>query len=162
MSADKPYRVTVIIVSDRAFSGERADRSAPVICEKLAATAFKVEQVRIVPDDGEPIRLALKAAVKGGSDLVLTSGGTGLSPRDVTPEATRTVIERDAPGIAEAIRAYSMTITKRAMLSRGIAGITGRSLIINLPGSPKAVGESLDAIVGELEHAMLMLAGGDH
>jgi len=162
MSADKPYRATVIIVSDRAFSGERADRSAPVICEKLTATAFKVEQVRIVPDDCEPIRLALKAAVEGGSDLVLTSGGTGLSPRDVTPEATRTVIERDAPGIAEAIRAYSMTITKRAMLSRGIAGITGRSLIINLPGSPKAVGESLDAIIGELEHAMLMLAGGDH
>jgi len=108
------------------------------------------------------IRKAIGEAVKAKVDLILTSGGTGFSGRDVTPEATKQEIEKEAPGIAEAIRAHSMAITKRAMLSRGIAGISGNSLIINLPGSPKAVAESIDAFVDQLEHAFKMMAGGGH
>lgn len=162
MSTDKHYRVAVIIVSDRAYRGERADLCADVIREKLANYPLIISIVDTVPDEVIEIRKAIAKAVKAGVDLVLTSGGTGFSRRDVTPEATRVEIEREAPGIAEAIRAHSMSITKRAMLSRGIAGLKGDSLIVNLPGSPKAVAESMDAFVDQLPHAFSMLAGGDH
>ncbi|HHT44139.1 MAG TPA: MogA/MoaB family molybdenum cofactor biosynthesis protein [Fastidiosipila sp.] len=162
MSTDKRYEVAVIIVSDRAYSGEREDLCADVIRAKLLDYPFDVSYVDTVPDEVAKIRKAIGEAVKAKVDLILTSGGTGFSGRDVTPEATKQEIEKEAPGIAEAIRAHSMAITKRAMLSRGIAGISGNSLIINLPGSPKAVAESIDAFVDQLEHAFKMMAGGGH
>lgn len=162
MSAEARYRLAVIICSDRAYSGEREDRVADVIRGRVADSAFNLTEVRVVPDETSDIAEAIRRAAAEGVDVVLTSGGTGLGPRDVTPEATRMVIDRDVPGIAEAIRAHSLAITKRAMLSRGAAGLVGKTLVINLPGSPKAVSESLDACFAQLEHALSMIAGGDH
>ena len=145
-------RVAIITSSDTGYRGEREDLSGPVIKEIVEREGYEVVSMDILPDDQE-------IADKEFAELILTTGGTGFSERDVTPEATEEVIERRVPGIPEAMRAYSMTITKRAMLSRATAGIRGKTLIINLPGSPKAVRESLDYIIDALGHGIEILTG---
>ncbi len=154
-------RVGVLTISDRSFRGERPDDSGPVIQqfarERLAA---EVTSVATVPDELPAIRDTLTAwCDQGGLDIIFTTGGTGFAPRDVTPEATRAVIEREAPGLAEAMRAASLQATAHAMLSRAVCGIRGRTLIVNLPGSPKAVGENLATIAPALPHAVQLLQG---
>lgn len=136
------------------------DACGPLICAMLETAGYRVIRTALLPDDesllaGEMRRMADEEHV----DLVLTSGGTGFSPRDVTPEATKKIIERDVPGIAEAIRVFSLSITPRAMLSRGVAGIRGKTLIINLPGSPKAVKEILEYILPPVHHGLEILTG---
>ena len=149
----------VLTVSDRCARGETEDRSGPVMAGILSPLG-EIAAARIVPDEKEEIVAALTEFCDGlQCDFVFTSGGTGFAPRDVTPEATRAVIEKDVPGIPEAIRAESLKITPRAMLSRAMAGIRGKTLIVNLPGSPKAVRESLAVVLPILEHAAETLSG---
>ena len=153
-------RAAIITASDSGYKGEREDLSGPVIKEILEREGYEVISMDILPDD--QVMLAGKMqeiADSEKAELILTTGGTGFSERDVIPEATEEVIERKVPGIPEAIRAYSMTITKRAMLSRATAGIRGKTLIINLPGSPKAVRESLEYIIDALAHGLEILSG---
>lgn len=153
-------RAAIITASDPGYRGEREDLSGPAIKEILEREGYKVISMDILPDD--QVMLAGKMqeiADSEKAELILTTGGTGFSERDVIPEATEEVIERKVPGIPEAIRAYSMTITKRAMLSRATAGIRGKTLIINLPGSPKAVRESLEYIIDALAHGLEILSG---
>lgn len=157
------FRVGVITCSDKGFSGEREDISGRVIREILEGNGYKVETYKIVPDDKEEIKKEMiDMSDRLNLDLILTTGGTGFSPRDVTPEATLEVIDRGANGIAEAIRAYSLTITKRAMLSRGVSGIRGGSLIVNMPGSPKAVEEALEYILDSVHHGLEILTNTTH
>ena len=153
-------RAAIITASDSGYRGEREDLSGPAIKEILEREGYEVISMDILPDD--QVMLAGKRqeiADSEKAELILTTGGTGFSERDVIPEATEEVIERKVPGIPEAIRAYSMTITKRAMLSRATAGIRGKTLIINLPGSPKAVRESLEYIIDALAHGLEILSG---
>lgn len=153
-------RAAIITVSDSGYRGEREDKSGPVIREILEKEGYEITFTELLPDDRAMIAGKLQEIADFGStDLILTTGGTGFSQRDVTPEATEEVIERRVPGIPEAMRAYSMTITKRAMLSRATAGIRGTTLIINLPGSPKAVRESLEYIIEALGHGLEILSG---
>lgn len=154
------YRAGIVTLSDKGAAGEREDVSGAVIREILEESGFEVVVYQLLADEEEELKkelIRLSDEVK--CDLVLTTGGTGFSPRDVTPEATLSVADRNAPGIAEAIRAYSMTVTKRAMLSRGASVIRGATLIINLPGSPKAVRESLEYILDTLPHGLEILSG---
>ena len=138
-------RAAIITASDSGSRGEREDLSGPAIREILEREGYQVTAMELLPDDRAMLAGKMREiADSGKADLILTTGGTGFSQRDVTPEATEDIIERRVPGIPEAMRAYSMTITKRAMLSRATAGIRGTTLIINLPGSPKAVRESLE------------------
>ena len=153
-------RAAIITVGDSGYRGEREDKSGPVIREILEKEGYEITFTELLPDDRAMIAGKLQEIADSGStDLILTTGGTGFSQRDVTPEATEEVIERRVPGIPEAMRAYSMTITKRAMLSRATAGIRGTTLIINLPGSPKAVRESLEYIIEALGHGLEILSG---
>lgn len=153
-------RVGILTISDRAARGEYADESGPAAAAVLAErTTWQVARQAVVSDEQESIAQTLIDWAAEGLDLILTSGGTGFAPRDVTPEATRAVIERDAPGIAEALRAESLRHTRHAILSRAVAGIRGTTLIINLPGSPKAVRESLDVLLPVLPHALDLLTG---
>ena len=153
-------RAAIITLSDSGYRGEREDKSGPVIREILEKEGYEITFTELLPDDRAMIAGKLQEiADSGKADLILTTGGTGFSQRDVTPEATEEVIERRVPGIPEAMRAYSMTITKRAMLSRATAGIRGTTLIINLPGSPKAVRESLEYIIEALGHGLEILSG---
>ena len=153
-------RIGIITISDRAYSGDYEDESGPVIRE-IVETGLPNAQVHleaVIPDDFLTIKKALiKWCDNAEMDLVLSTGGTGFAPRDVTPEATRAVIEREAPGLAEAMRAASLQVTPYAMLSRAVAGIRGRTLIVNLPGSPKAAKENLEAILTALPHAIALL-----
>ncbi len=154
-----PIRAAIVILSDKGFAGQREDLSGPALRELLDGQAEITAQL-LLPDDRDQIAAALmKLCDENVADVVLTSGGTGFTPRDVTPEATLDVVERLAPGIPEAMRAHSMRITNRAMLSRAAAGIRGRTLIINLPGSPKAVRECMEIVLPVLPHAVETLRG---
>jgi molybdenum cofactor synthesis domain-containing protein len=162
---EKMWTCAVVTVSDRSSRGEREDASGPEVKRIAEAHGFKCGEIRIVPDEQAEIEQVLRdlAGGSGGNEtpsLILTTGGTGFAPRDVTPEATLAVSEKHAPGIAEAMRAESMKITTRAMLSRAEAGILGKSLIVNLPGSPKAAGECLEAVIETLKHGLDVLTGG--
>lgn len=155
------YRAAVLTVSDRSFRGERPDETGPEVVRMLEEAGYEVVSCGIVPDEREEIEEALRRLAGGGEiALAVTAGGTGFSPRDVTPEATLAVCERMVPGIPEAMRAASLEITPRAALSRAQAGIRGRTLIVNLPGSPKAARENLAAVLPALEHGLEMLRGG--
>jgi molybdopterin adenylyltransferase len=153
-------RAGIITVSTRGAAGERADESGPAIGDALVAAGYEVATRAIVPDDVAKVANAILDAVRAGANVVLTSGGTGLSPNDVTPEATRRVIDREVPGIAEALRARALVKTPHGMLSRGVAGAVGATLVVNLPGSPRAVRESLEVLLPVLPHAIELLAGG--
>ena len=154
------YTAAVITVSDKGFRGERVDTSGPNLCEILKDRGFEVVYSAIVPDESERIQAELrKCADALGIALVLTTGGTGFSPRDITPEATLAVVERLAPGIPEVMRAVSMKITPKGCLSRSVAGIRGRTLIINLPGSRKASAENILAVIDPVQHGLEILLG---
>jgi len=156
-------KAAILTVSDSCAVGERQDVSAQTIADMLPEDEFEICQRRIVADSAEAIAGELKRFCdQVRADVVFTTGGTGLGPRDVTPEATASVCERLVPGISEIIRARGWEKTKRAVLSRGIAGIRDKTLVINLPGSPKGAGESLEIILDVLGHAVDMLRGGGH
>lgn len=151
-------RAAVITSSDSGYRGEREDKSGPVICEMLEEAGYQVVYTKILPDEREWLAKELAfLADEDRADLILTTGGTGFSPRDHMPEATQDVCQRMVPGIPEAMRAYSMQFTKRAMLSRQAAGIRKQTLIVNLPGSPKAVRECLGFILPHLGHGIDIL-----
>jgi len=152
-------KVGILTVSDKGARGEREDRSGPAIREMMEAAGGEIVRSKIVADEQDEIRAALIDWSDEELDLILTTGGTGFSPRDWTPEATKAVIEREAPGIAEAMRRAGMQKTPTAMLSRAAAGIRKRTLIVNLPGSEKAVRESLEAILPALPHGVEILKG---
>lgn len=153
------YTAAVITVSDKGYRGEREDTSGPAICALLNEHGYEVTHTALVPDEADMIKAELKkCADEMHISLVLTTGGTGFSPRDITPEATLAVIERETRGIPEAMRAESMKITPRGCLSRSAAGIRGRSLIINLPGSRKAAVENLLAVIDPVAHGLDILA----
>ena len=152
------YTAAVITVSDKGSRGERVDTSGPALCGILKEHGYKVEYTSIIPDDRQQIKEELiSCADEKKIALVLTTGGTGFSPRDITPEATKDVIERETPGIPELMRMESMKITPRGCLSRSTAGIRGRTLIINLPGSEKAARENILAVIDSLKHGLEML-----
>lgn len=152
-------KVGILTVSDKGARGEREDRSGPTLGKMMAAAGAEIVRTHILPDEIDEIRAVLIKWSDEGLDLILTTGGTGFSPRDWTPEATRAVIEREAPGIAEAMRAAGMKKTPTAMLSRGVAGLRKSTLIINLPGSEKGARESLEAIMDALPHGIDVLKG---
>lgn len=153
-------RAAIITSSDSGYAGKREDLSGPAIEEMLREAGYEVVSRTILPDDQEKLEAELISICDDGrADLILTTGGTGFSPRDVMPEATAAVAERMVPGIPEAMRAYSMQYTKRTMLSRAASGIRRQTLIVNLPGSPKAVRECLEYILPELEHGLQILLG---
>ena len=154
------YRAAVLTVSDRSFKGERPDAGGPLVTELLEKAGYKVVHRAIVPDEQDQIEETLRDIADSGEvQLLVTTGGTGFAPRDVTPEATLAVCERMTPGIPEAMRYASMQVTSRAMLSRAQAGIRKGTLIINLPGSPKAAKENLEAVLPALAHGLKMLSG---
>lgn len=158
MEEARRYTAAVITLSDKGFKGEREDLSGPAIREKLQEKGYKVIEAILLPDGIETLRRELmRICDEKKPDLILTTGGTGFAPRDVTPEATLQVADRLVPGISEAIRAASMQITPRAMLSRGVSVIRGKTLIINLPGSPKAVRESMEVFMDVIPHAIDLL-----
>lgn len=157
---DAPLTAAVITLSDKGSKGEREDKSGPVIVKMLEEAGYEIIESNILPDEQKPIENELiRLSDQRQVNLILTTGGTGFSERDRTPEATMTVATRLAPGIAEAIRAGSMKITKRAMLSRETSVIRNKTLIVNLPGSPKAVAESLELVIDQLDHGIKILLG---
>lgn len=161
--ADRPFTAAVLTLSDSGAEGKREDRSGPLAAKMLRAAGYEVLEELLLSDDRKPLEEQLmRLADQRQVSLILTTGGTGFSERDQAPEATLAVCDRMARGIAEAIRGYSMTITKRSMFSRAESGIRGRSLIVNLPGSPKAVQESLEFILPELQHGLGVLRGEVH
>jgi molybdenum cofactor synthesis domain-containing protein len=149
-------RAAVLTVSDRVSRGEAEDRSGDLLADALTADGFEVAR-RVVPDEAREIAAAIED-LAAAAQVVLTTGGTGLAPRDVTPEATRTVLQREAPGIAEALRADSIAKTPHGLLSRGVAGVVGRTLVVNLPGSTGGVRDGYAILRPALEHAVLLLA----
>src|SRR3954463_9420522 len=156
-------RAVVVTASNRAAAGVYEDRSGQALVRGLEELGFAVDDPRVLPDDAELLETALREAVDAGVDVVLTTGGTGLSPTDVTPEATRRVLEREAPGLAEAVRRYGAEQgVPTAVLSRGLAGTAGRTLIVNLPGSTGGVRDALAVLGPLLPHVVSQLRGGDH
>lgn len=159
-SPDRPYTAAVITLSDKGVKGEREDKSGPKICELAEAAGYQIRETLLLADGIEPLKSQLiRLADQRQMDVIFTTGGTGFSERDLTPEATIQVCDRMANGIADAIRNYSMTITPRAMFSRAVSGIRGKTLIINLPGSPKAVAEALEFLLPQLDHGLDILRG---
>jgi molybdenum cofactor synthesis domain-containing protein len=162
MSGPAAPRALVVTVSNRASAGVYADTAGPILVTGLAAAGFSVDGPTVVAD-GDPVTDALREAVARGYDVVVTTGGTGLTPTDFTPEATRPLLDREVPGIAEAIRAQGVAQgVPTAMLSRGLAGVAGRTLVVNLPGSPGACRDALAVLTPVLGHAVEQIAGGDH
>lgn len=160
---DKPLKAIVIVISDSASKGERSDKSGNLATERLQRSGFEVVDYRVIPDDTSKIESSLIVACDELKvDLLVTCGGTGLGPRDSTPEATRNVLEKEAIGISEALRMQGQKRTPLSMLSRGTAGVRGKTVIVNLPGSVKAVSESLDALIPGILHASKMLGGHGH
>lgn len=157
-----PGRAVVITVSDRAASGERADASGPVAVEALRRAGFACDDATVVPDGADSVEAALRAALAGRPTLVVTSGGTGIAPRDATPEGTQRVLERAVPGIPEELRRIGAAAAPGGLLSRGLAGIAGSTLIVNLPGSPAAVADGVRVVLSVAEHVAAQLGGGDH
>lgn len=159
-SPDRPYTAAVITLSDKGVKGEREDKSGPKICELAEAAGYQIRETLLLADGIEPLKSQLiRLADQRQMDVIFTTGGTGFSERDLTPEATIQACDRMANGIADAIRHYSMTITPRAMFSRAVSGIRGKTLIINLPGSPKAVAEALEFLLPQLDHGLDILRG---
>lgn len=153
-------RVAVVTVSDSAVAGTRADRSGPAVQERAQALGWTVGATELVPDESDQISSLLRRQASSGEfDVILTTGGTGVALRDVTPEATRGVIEREIPGLGELMRFEGLKFTPKAVLSRALAGVRGRTLIVNLPGSPKGAVESLDAIAHLIPHIVDLLEG---
>lgn len=153
------FKAAVVTVSDKGAAGEREDKSGAVVCEVLGAAGIEVERTQIIPDELELLKDLLRELCAGGFNLVVTTGGTGLSPRDVTPEATLAVIDKQIPGMAEAMRAESLKVTPHAMISRAVCGMKGATLVVNLPGSPKGARECLQVVMGALPHALGVAAG---
>ena len=157
------YKCAVLTISDSCFQKRREDVSGPEVISLVRTLPVEISQHEVLPDDMDTIEQRLIALCdRTGVDLILTTGGTGFFYRDVTPEATRKVIDREVPGIPEVMRAAGMPFNRRAMLSRGTAGIRGRTLIINLPGSPRGAAESLSAVLDQLVHGLDMIAGKPH
>lgn len=152
------WKAAVVTLSDKGYAGEREDKSGPLICEMITEAGYDVEKRLLLPDEKEEIKKCLCTLCdEDGMDVVFTTGGTGFAPRDCTPEATLEAAERNAPGIAEAMRFASLKVTPRGMLSRGVSVIRGKTLILNLPGSPKAVRENLEAVLPTLDHGLAIL-----
>lgn len=161
-AADRPYTAAVITLSDKGFAGEREDKSGPLIREMLQDAGYEIVETLLLPDERVPLeRQMIRLADQRQVNLILTTGGTGFSARDITPEATIAVCDRMARGIADAVRSYSMSITPRAMFSRAESGIRKSTLIVNLPGSPKAVQETLEYLLPELPHGLGILRGSE-
>ena len=155
-----PYSCALLMASTKGAAGLREDKAGPILKERLTEAGFVVKDLKVIPDKIEAIAAQIRTWIDDDCiDLVLTSGGTGLSPNDVTPEATRALLEREVPGLAEAIRAVGRAKTPHADLPRGLAGTRRQSLIVNLPGSPKAVRENLEPVLPALEHGLQMLLG---
>ncbi len=160
--AEYRWKAAVVTLSDKGYAGEREDKSGPLICEILTESGYDVQETILLPDEKKEIKKCLcELCDEKRMDIIFTTGGTGFSPRDCTPEATMDIAQRNAPGIAEAMRLASLKITPRAMLSRGVSVIRGKTLIINLPGSPKAVRENLEAVLPSLDHGLAILTGRD-
>jgi len=159
VTADR--RARVVVASNRASAGVYPDRAGPVIVAWLAERGYDVPAPAVV-GDGDPVAAAVRAAVDAGVDVLITTGGTGISPTDRTPEATRPVLDLELPGLAEAIRSAGLPAVPTAVLSRGLAGVAGRTLVVNLPGSVGGVRDGLGVLAGVLEHAVNQLHGGDH
>ena len=154
--------IKLSVTPDKGSRGEREDKSGPLIVEMLTAAGYQVEETMILPDEAKALKAQLIRLADGRQvNLILTTGGTGFAPRDITPEATYAVADRNAPGIAEAMRYHSLSITPRGMLSRAASVLRGKTLIVNLPGSPKAVKENLEYILPSLEHGVRIAAGLD-
>lgn len=158
----KGLKAAVLVVSDSVSAGKRLDKSGRLIAERLRAAGVEAADPVVVPDEAPQVAAALRSCVERKIDLVVTTGGTGLGPRDVTVEATRQVIEREAPGIAEALRTYGQRRTPWAMLSRGLAGVRGKTLIVNLPGSSRGVAEGLNVLIPAVLHAFPIMDGAGH
>ncbi len=155
-----PFSATILTVSDKAAAGQREDTSGAAIRELLGSIGIEVARYEIVADEQDAVSARLREWADGGvAQLIMTTGGTGLGPRDVTPEATKAVLEYEVPGIAEAMRAEGLRHTPMSMISRAMAGVRNRVLIINLPGSPKGVRENLAVVLPVLQHALELLAG---
>lgn len=155
-------RARVITVSDRSHGGLRHDESGPLLSELLGGLGFAAVHVVVVPDELPEIESAMRAAIDEGMDLVATTGGTGFAPRDVTPEATRRVIDREAPGLAEALRMFNRDKVPTTILSRAVAGVAGSTIVVNLPGSPSGVRDGVSVLEPVIGHAITQLRGGDH